>query len=226
MSINSHYVYIYLDPRKSGKFNYENICFFNEPIYVGIGCGRRFLTHLRAVQNNNLECRNLLKFNKIKSILNSGNSPIIFKLYDKISKTEAELIEIGLISSIGRIDLKTGPLTNLTKGGLGGPAKGIRDEHHRKVLKNLPSEYYSNKSKLQWVGKTKEEKELMMKKLRECSYAYWEVSNEKGEIFIIKGLFPFCNERGLPAKVSINAGKRNKFVVRGTGKGWKAKKIV
>ena len=37
MKINIFYNYVYLDPRKSGDYNYDNLYFNYKPIYIGKG---------------------------------------------------------------------------------------------------------------------------------------------------------------------------------------------
>ena len=42
-----YYNYVYLDPRKPGKFEFESICFLFEPLYVGKGKDDRCYEHLK-----------------------------------------------------------------------------------------------------------------------------------------------------------------------------------
>lgn len=126
--IDKYYVYIYLDPRKKGKFNYDDISLEYEPFYIGKGKGNRFTDHLREAKRTN---KNHPKTNKIKKIWKNNKSPIIIKVKDNISEDEAFELEIKLIHIIGRQDLKTGPLTNLCGGGEG--ISGI-SEKQRKIL--------------------------------------------------------------------------------------------
>lgn len=115
-----YYVYIYLDRRIEGEFLYKipyySIVFNYQPFYVGIGKLRnRLYDHLS--ENNPT---NHLKANKIKKIIQeTGLNPIIVKLFDSLKGDRAKKIERQLILSIGRIDLGSGPLTNLTDGGDG-----------------------------------------------------------------------------------------------------------
>ena len=106
------YVYAYLDPRKMGLFNYDGIEFGYEPFYIGKGKGNRCFNGI----NDKRKC---LKVSKIKSIINSGNYPIIIKLFTDLSENVSFQKEIDLIGKIGRIDRNTGPLTNMTEGGDG-----------------------------------------------------------------------------------------------------------
>ena len=116
MNYNEFYVYVYLDPRKSGIFKFDNLEFINEPFYIGKGIGNRYLKHLQTISRE----KNQLKRNKINKIKTIGLSPIIIKYKNNISENEAYQLEGELIRKIGRIDIKTGPLTNLNDGGFGG----------------------------------------------------------------------------------------------------------
>lgn len=109
--MNVYYVYVYLDPRKPGNFIYDEFEFGYEPIYVGKGTKSRLLRHLKE------KVRNPIKINKINKIRKEGKNPIILKIIDKISNEYSLEIEKRLIKKIGRINKKTGPLTNCTEGG-------------------------------------------------------------------------------------------------------------
>ncbi len=109
-----HYVYIYLDPRKPGNFNYGNYHFDFEPFYVGKGKGKRAWDHLKENQQKRSK-----KYYVIRKILREGYQlkPLILK--QSMTDNEAIEEEITLISLIGREDLEKGPLLNLTNGGDG-----------------------------------------------------------------------------------------------------------
>lgn len=120
------YTYIYLDPRKKGRYSYQNldISFLYEPIYVGKGClnksgTNRMYSHIKdsyRIFNKG----NQLKFNKIRKIIKETETPpITLKIKDELTEKQAHCLESKLITSIGRYDLKQGPLTNLTNGGEG-----------------------------------------------------------------------------------------------------------
>jgi len=112
-----YYVYIYLDPRKPGRYTYGNfVTFFYEPFYVGKGTGDRWRYHL---QKKSMErCTNKHKNNTIRAIMQH------FDIRDYIIKTSSNLVEFTalycyepfLISLIGRT-INGGPLTNSTDGG-------------------------------------------------------------------------------------------------------------
>lgn len=111
------YVYIYLDPRKSGKWTYKEHMFHNEPIYVGVGSRSRFVAHWRNTKNNNKEYINPILKNKLKAMLGVRISPIILKIYDKINPEEAFKHEIAIIKHFGKIKNNTGVLANIGDGG-------------------------------------------------------------------------------------------------------------
>jgi len=116
---NKFYVYVYLDPRKPGKYKYGEYEFEYEPFYVGKGGGRksRLKYHLTnyCLKNDS----NKLKTNKIKKIIENGFEVKIVKVLEEMSEEESYILEKRIIDIIGRKDLKMGVLTNLTNGGEG-----------------------------------------------------------------------------------------------------------
>lgn len=119
-SQNKFYNYIYLDPRKPGKYTYEGLNFslLYEPFYAGKGCGKRKYIHLKSFHKENN-----LKANKIKTLIKIFDLKILESyilqynqnLFEKDSLSE----EINLIKIIGRKELNKGPLCNHTDGGEG-----------------------------------------------------------------------------------------------------------
>lgn len=102
----SYYVYLYLKPDGT-------------PFYVGKGKGDRWKWHLTEAKKYSSTDTNRLKVNTIRKILKSGQEPIVKFVDSNISEEQAFELEEFLISEIGRIDLGTGTLTNLTNGGEG-----------------------------------------------------------------------------------------------------------
>jgi hypothetical protein len=111
-----YYVYIYLNPLKSGKFDFGlDFSFLYEPFYVGKG----HLDRCEYGMKYSNFTSNLHKKNTIKKIIESGQQPIIVKIHENLLEDKAFELETFFISKIGRRDMKTGPLVNLTDGGEG-----------------------------------------------------------------------------------------------------------
>ena len=77
-----YYVYIFLDPRKPGMFEYGQHSFNYEPFYVGKGCKNRIYDSMTLKDSR--KCKNHFKRNKINKIKAEGNYVISLKLYDNI----------------------------------------------------------------------------------------------------------------------------------------------
>jgi hypothetical protein len=116
---NEHYVYVFLDTRKPGKYKYGNFNFDYEPFYVGKGTKDRCRRHISIVKNNK-PWQNEAKCQIIYDILNeTKDEPIIVKVQENMSILDANSLEIQLIEMIGRTIKNSGPLTNVTAGGEG-----------------------------------------------------------------------------------------------------------
>jgi hypothetical protein len=112
---HEHYVYVYLNPLKSGRFIYGKFSFDYEPFYIGKGKNNRLNKHINYIDSS----KESLKSNIIKKIIRLGSNPIIIKLYENVSDYSSIRLERYLIKLIGRKNLKLGPLSNLTDGGEG-----------------------------------------------------------------------------------------------------------
>lgn len=149
MKKNIYYVYVYLDPRKPGKYEYlENgigISFEYEPFYLGSGKNGRLYSHLMEASNeeDNIKVFNQDKINTILSIWESGVQPIIYKLLYNLSESSSLQIERFLGFLIGRNDLNEGPLTNIVDLGQC-PTRKNKDsirkqiDSNKKTLENDP----------------------------------------------------------------------------------------
>ena len=125
---NQCYVYVYLDPRKPGTFVYGTYYFYHEPFYVGKGINGRALTHLK-IAHHNQHLNNKIK--KIQRIM--GYDPYIIIYNKEMNDIDAYSLEEQMISVIGRVNIKTGPLCNLTPGGMG-TGSGENSIHYGKKL--------------------------------------------------------------------------------------------
>jgi len=122
--MNNFYVYIYLDPRKPGQYNYGSYEFGYEPFYIGKGKDERW----KDKKNDYCE----YKKNKIKL---SGLNPIRMKIIEDLEENYSFEIEKELIKLIGRENLKEGPLTNLADGGEGPSGRTVSEEELQKRRK-------------------------------------------------------------------------------------------
>ena len=121
------YVYVYLDPRKSGVYEYGSYIFNYEPFYGGKGHGDRLLEHLKGNSHNPYFN------NKIKKIQReTGNDPIIIKYSENMLECQALRLEMDIIANVGRYDLDKGPLCNLTNGGDGVSGRVMSDKNRLK----------------------------------------------------------------------------------------------
>ena len=113
MENKNFYVYVYLDPRKRGDYTYDEYTFEYEPIYIGKGTRNRINHHLVRVNHG----KTSLFYNKLRKIINDGFEPIRFKVLDGLTEEESLIYEKKIILLIGRLDIETGTLCNMTDGG-------------------------------------------------------------------------------------------------------------
>jgi len=164
------FIYCMLDSRKPGKFIYGSFEFEYEPFYIGKGKGDRIKAHFRP-SSLNLPCR---KNSKIKKINACGLSPVVGKIREGLTETEAMLTEREAIITIGRIDTNSGPLTNMTDGGDGasGCIPGIETREKRSA---------SLKGKIPWnVGVSYPED--IREKMRQAAFACGAGSHMRGRL--------------------------------------------
>src|SRR3989304_5371964 len=136
MSDNIHYVYCYLDPRNPGSYNYGEYTFEFEPFYIGHGHNRRMNAHI--VEAKRKHYKHSKKLHTIQKLLSLQLNPIIILYKEKLFENDARILEIKMISSIGRFDLGKGPLSNLTDGGEGSTGVIVSEETRLKQrLKRL-----------------------------------------------------------------------------------------
>lgn len=116
-----------------------------EPFYVGRGCGNRYKGHLNQLNEHKA---NPYKSNKIKSIQKLGFEPIIKIVSNNLTLQEADDQERFLIKVIGRLNKRSGTLTNLTVGGTGGfTGRTMTPELRKKLAKKQTGKKYSDESK-------------------------------------------------------------------------------
>jgi hypothetical protein len=136
---------------------------------VGKGTAGRAWDHLKANARN----YNPKKEKAIKSIRRAKFEPIVSIKKTGLTNLEAFRLERELVLKIGRLDLKTGFLTNLNDGGLGGPSNRIRSKEE---LEQQSANYWNmnedrrkeiaEKRSKTFNSKSEREKKLFSKKLR------------------------------------------------------------
>jgi hypothetical protein len=137
--MNNYYIYIYLDPRKSGQYCYNDLCFLYEPFYIGKG-------KIKRCEEINWN-RNKYFKNKINKIKKSELEPIVIKLYENISEQQSFDFEKQFIREIGRFDLNLGTLLNMTDGGEGSSGLIFSEEHRKKLKKSHEGKKHIEKVK-------------------------------------------------------------------------------
>lgn len=96
---NKFYVYRLTDPRT------------NLPFYIGKGCDYRCYKHLTETAENT---ENYKKYCYIQGLRNKGYEPIVEKIKEHMSESDAYDLETELIQQYGRIDIDlNGILTNI-----------------------------------------------------------------------------------------------------------------
>jgi hypothetical protein len=96
----NYYVYAYFDGET--------------PIYIGAGCRDRDIKHLKSCAKGRSYFHN-----KLRKMQREGFTPTVRRLLDNLTFQESRDWERFFIQTLGRKNLKTGPLYNLTDGGEG-----------------------------------------------------------------------------------------------------------
>ena len=111
------YCYALLDSSRPGNYNYgRKAKFSHEPFYIGKGHGARAEVHVREALQ---ETGHSHKAARIRKILREGHQVMVKRTKSLSTESRAFAREKELIALIGRRQLGTGPLVNLTDGGEG-----------------------------------------------------------------------------------------------------------
>lgn len=154
------YVYVYLDPRKPGHYVYGEYEFDYEPFYVGKGSNGRSHLHLNGNKNNTYFDRKIKKIQKIY-----GYDPIIVKYQEMLLETVSFILEQNMIKTIGRLDLKTGPLCNHTNGGEGMSGHITSNETRQKLREIKKGQKHTEETK-EKISKSKKGHNYCLGKIR------------------------------------------------------------
>ena len=113
---SNFYNYVYLDPRKPGKYPYKDICLLYEPYYVGKGTGLRYLQHLREkpARTNKILKDKIIYLSKEYNL--SDYIDVFNYTLDENLSYEREDTLIKEIGSNYIDEIKNGPLVNLNLG--------------------------------------------------------------------------------------------------------------
>ena len=152
-----HYVYVYCDPRKKGKYQYDgvNYIFEYEPFYVGCGKGYRWKRHINQSSLN--KKYNTIKNGKLKHIIENGYNPLEYVIFYKtnLSKTESLSIEKEIIKNIGRIGNENGILSNMNDGGadtICGFSLSSKGKSYDEIYGKRKSQYLKNIRREKFIG--------------------------------------------------------------------------
>ena len=145
---NRYYTYVYLDPRRPGRFTYGNfVSFLFEPFYVGKGTGNRKFRHIATAVSKTLEYE---RHRIIVELLNEGYDVKSYVMDLNTGTSEWAALychEPFFIKTIGRLDLGMGPLTNSTDGGDGTVGNILSDESRKKMSDKRKGKEPWNKGK-------------------------------------------------------------------------------
>lgn len=122
------YVYVYLDPRFSGRYTIEDRSFLYKPFYIGKGMGKRDVMHYKGYGSSSLSMKDYLQ-----SLVVAGVKPIILRIKDYLSEKQAYILEESVVSHLGRVIYNQGPLMNILEGGF--DSAGMRGKNHSFVTK-------------------------------------------------------------------------------------------
>lgn len=144
--IMQYYTYKLIDPRDGIVF-YVGVAKITKKSPKGKRPKFHTIEAIRYRNNNNKATKgaNLHKIRKILLIIDSNLEVIIDYVGDFDIAEEAFANETKLIQEIGRLDLNTGPLTNLTDGGQGG--FNMSEDGRRRVAESTKSRPNPTKGK-------------------------------------------------------------------------------
>lgn len=173
------YVYCYFNPLKLSTFDECGL----EPFYIGKGKNDRLIHHM--FESNLATDSNRHKVNTIRKIQLANKKPYIKILTHYDIEEDALLEERRLIKLIGRRDLKTGPLTNMTDGGEGTTNKIFSAERRKKISESMKKAFAEGRAsvssafKHSRIGKTDSEETKQKRALTRAGYSHSKDTRQK-----------------------------------------------
>ena len=182
--MNKFYTYVYLDTRKPGLHSYcglnnKRFVFDYEPFYIGKGCRNQINSHLYEKLDTTHNKFKVKVINKIKKETN--NTPHVYKYKQNLSEKDSFSLERLMIRIIGRRNIVTGPLTNLTDGGEG--PSNPSQETRRKMSKSKKGKKHTEETKRKMSASRIGDKCYWFGKKGEGTPWYGKVGPNKGKIF-------------------------------------------
>lgn len=189
-----YYNYIYLDPRKPGKYEYENLdfCLLYEPFYVGKGKDKRYLSHIKEAKKKGKTQGNI-KVNKILKIQDIGFKQEDYIILFNFTNDEQKAFnnEKYIIDMIGLDNLANW----MEGGGFVTPIKKFKNKTYEEI--------YGDEKALELKLKKSGLNNYLCKKVF-CYDRYHNLLWESD-----KGLNSFCNENNLPIGTIRMSIKKN-----------------
>ena len=139
MIMSDFYVYAYIDPQDG------------TPFYIGKGQGKRAYRHLQPGIIQIGSDRGWFFYRKLRKLLARGIQPDVQFIHKTLTESQAFFWETFFIKALGRRDLNTGCLCNLTSGGEGTSGHQHSEETKKRMAISSRGQKHSEEAK-QKVG--------------------------------------------------------------------------